>query len=576
MVDRQIIYIGQIPLDTDQLLQNKNAMIGLGYALQALLGTSTVVDGLACAPTSPATLTVNVGPGSICSLQNVDGTAYGSVAADTTHQIVKQGIALDTQNFSCPAPGTAGQSIVYLIQAAYQDVDGGSTVLPYYNASNPSQAWSGPNNSGVSQNTVRKGVCTVQVKAGVAATTGTQTTPTPDVGFTGLWAITVANGQTTVTSGNIAQLTTAPFISPKLPAVIPAVQSGGATYALDTSGAANTITIALSPAVAALTTGMQIRVKVANTNTGAVVINTNGLGNVSATMQDGTAIAPGALQANGIYNFAYDGSHWQFQQQFVNLGVGQGKFQYTSNTVCTLVPLNGNRVTFPNGAIATIPSGGVASTITNAMLNGTAGQTLSASTLYYAYLAIVSGTPTIDWSTTAYATDANTGITIKSGDATRVLVGMAFTGAGPVFNNSATTRGVRSWHNDRGVSLVNSFTTNRTSNSGTMAEINTEIRCNFLLWAGEDVMGSVSGYVSNSSGGDGGRTGIGFDSTSTAENGYTINDPTTANNPNGATAIINKLGLSEGNHFATLIGAAELGGTATWPAITSVSVMTRR
>src|SRR4051812_10089360 len=107
-MDREIIYVGQIPLDTDQLKQNKNTMIGLGYALQAILGTGTVVDGLACTATSPAGLTVNVAPGSIYSLQNVDGTAYGSLAPDTTHQIVKQGLVLDTTNLSCPAPGTVG------------------------------------------------------------------------------------------------------------------------------------------------------------------------------------------------------------------------------------------------------------------------------------------------------------------------------------------------------------------------------------------------------------------------------------------------------------------------------------
>ena len=79
-------------------------------------------------------------------------------------------------------------------------MDTDSVTLPYYNASNPTQAYSGPNNSGVAQYTTRKGVCLLQVKTGTAATTGTQTTPAPDAGFTGLYAVTVANGQTTITS----------------------------------------------------------------------------------------------------------------------------------------------------------------------------------------------------------------------------------------------------------------------------------------------------------------------------------------------------------------------------------------
>jgi hypothetical protein len=312
-MDRPIVYSGAIPLDTDLLGTNKDAMIGLGYALQAILGTGTVVDGLACTPTGPAGMTVNVAPGSIMSLQNVDGTAYGSLAPDTTHQIVKQGIVIDTTNLSCPAPGSVGQSINYLIQAAYQDVDSGATVLPYYNAANPASAFNGPNNTGVSQNTVRKGACLVQVKAGVAATTGSQTTPAPDAGFTGLYAVTVANGQTTITSGNINPLATAPFISPKLPGIVPTMQAGAFGYATDTSGAANTISVSLTPAVASLTNGMAIRVKVANTTTGAPVMNLNGLGNVACYGGDGYPLHAGSLKANVTYTFAYDGAHWVLQ-----------------------------------------------------------------------------------------------------------------------------------------------------------------------------------------------------------------------------------------------------------------------
>ena len=59
-------------------------------------------------------------------------------------------------------PGTAGFSTNYLVQVAYQDSDSGSTVLPYYNASNPSIAYSGPANSGAAQSTIRKGVALVR------------------------------------------------------------------------------------------------------------------------------------------------------------------------------------------------------------------------------------------------------------------------------------------------------------------------------------------------------------------------------------------------------------------------------
>lgn len=314
-MDRPIIYPGQIPQDTDLLNTNKNAMVALGFLMQAVLGTSLAVDGLACTPNSPAALNVLVGPGSIHSLQNVDGTPYGTIPADTTNQIVKQGLSLGTQTFGCPAPVTTGHSIVYLIQAAYQDVDAGATVLPYYNASNPSVAWSGPNNSGVSQNTVRRGACLVGVKAGTSATTGTQTTPAPDPGYVGLYAVTVANGQTTITSGHIQRLASAPFIDAKLPAMLSMIQSGEPGFAQDTSGAANTIAISLSPVPSALTNGMAVRAKIANTVTGPTVMNVNGTGNVAVVTTSGVALGANALLANGIYTFVYDanGNRWQVQ-----------------------------------------------------------------------------------------------------------------------------------------------------------------------------------------------------------------------------------------------------------------------
>ncbi|WP_369952205.1 phage tail protein [Ralstonia syzygii] len=215
-MDRKMIYPGQIPLETDLLDTNRFALIGLGKLAAAVLGTSTLVNGLACTPTAPASMQVQVAPGEIYSLQNLDGTAYSSLAADTTHQILKQGLMMDAATLSCPAPATSGQSINYLVQATYQDTDTNTVVLPYYNASNPTQAYTGPNNSGTAQNTVRKGVCTVSVKAGIAATTGTQVTPAVDSGYTALYVVTVAYGQTTIVAGNISTVGGAPILSETL------------------------------------------------------------------------------------------------------------------------------------------------------------------------------------------------------------------------------------------------------------------------------------------------------------------------------------------------------------------------
>ena len=221
-MDRQLVYPGAIPLETDILNTNKNAMVGLSKLAAAVLGTTTLVNGFTCIPTGPASLQVQVTAGEIYSLQNTDGTAYSSLAADTVNQIVKQGIQLGTITLSAPAPATAGQSINYLVQVTYQDADLLPVVLPYYNASNPTQAYSGPNNAGTANNTVRKGVATVGIKAGISAATGSQVTPAPDAGYTGLFVVTVANGQTQITSPNITTLAGAPFLNSTLLGLSPA------------------------------------------------------------------------------------------------------------------------------------------------------------------------------------------------------------------------------------------------------------------------------------------------------------------------------------------------------------------
>ena len=215
-MDRQIVYPGAIPLDTDILSIQRNAMIALGYVAQAAFGSSTVVDGLAITQTTVASMTINIGPGSVVSLATIDATAFGSLAADNTDPLVKVGVNTTATPFTLTAPVTSGQSINYLIEASFAESDGTAVVLPYYNASNPSVAYSGPANSGTAQNTVRAQRVQLQLKPGSPATTGTQTTPAVDSGWVGLYAITVNYGQTSITTSNLAsvQLPAAPFVDP--------------------------------------------------------------------------------------------------------------------------------------------------------------------------------------------------------------------------------------------------------------------------------------------------------------------------------------------------------------------------
>ncbi len=229
-MDRNIVYPGSIPLDTDLLAANRNAMIGLGFLAQAVLGTNTVVDGLLCHPTSPASMSVVVGAGSITQMSPVDVLAYGSIPADSIDQIVKMGINGNSTPFSVTVPQSVGQSVNYLIEASFEEADGSPVVLPYYNASNPAQSFSGPGNAGTAQNTVRTQRVQLQLKTGVPGNTGSQVTPPADSGWVGLYQITVSYGQTQVTLANITALPTAPFLTWKLPSLRPGFGSGVQTF----------------------------------------------------------------------------------------------------------------------------------------------------------------------------------------------------------------------------------------------------------------------------------------------------------------------------------------------------------
>jgi hypothetical protein len=217
---RQTQYAYEVPSETDFLYASRFAYEGLGLLAMDLLGTSSLVSGLACAPTGPASMAVTIAPGRIYSKQNLDDTAwgqlasFGGLAADVTadHQILKQGILRDTTTLATmAAPGTTGQSINYLVQAAFSTVDAVPLSLPFVSATAPYPPIAPQN-----LNTVRKDSCVITVKAGTAAATGSQTTPAVDSGNVGLWVVTVANGQTSITSGNITAYSGAPFITETL------------------------------------------------------------------------------------------------------------------------------------------------------------------------------------------------------------------------------------------------------------------------------------------------------------------------------------------------------------------------
>lgn len=220
-MDRSIIYPGQVPLVTDVLRPQVDAMIGLGMLARAVLGTNVVLDGLAVAPTSPASLSVSVGPGSLYGLGVVDASAFGSLAADS-RPLVQQGLLVaGTTLGPFAAPATSGQSVNILIQAGLSSADTDATLLPYMNAAAPSMPWGGAANDGVSQPTRRTVGLAVSAKVGTPATTGSQATPGADSGCTPVAVLTLAYGQTTIAAASISAAVGTSVLRYKLPDLAP-------------------------------------------------------------------------------------------------------------------------------------------------------------------------------------------------------------------------------------------------------------------------------------------------------------------------------------------------------------------
>lgn len=325
-------YVGQQVYEWLFSAQAQNTMTAIAKLCAAMFGTSTIANGLACTPTSPATMTVQVGAGELYQMEPLEATACGTLPQNTVYNILKQGIQLGA--FTTPAflaPNTSGQSTSYLIQAQYQDSDisldpttgAAPVVLQFYNANAPATPWAGPNNSGATSNTFRDGIIAYSIKAGIAATTGSQVTPTPDSGYVGLWVVTVPFGATSLTGSNISAYAGAPILPASL---LQSVLQDNANYAVDT-GAANAYVVTPGgPKPSALTDGLEVSFYAAHANTGTSTLNAWGFG---AKPLNGMA---GGLQGGEIVAGLYRAKYSTATGGFALIGQGAGALQVAPAT----------------------------------------------------------------------------------------------------------------------------------------------------------------------------------------------------------------------------------------------------
>lgn len=318
-MNRQIVYANEIFLNTDFLNQVINNYISSSKIIEVMFGTSQQFAGLNCVPTSPASLSVVIEKGQIFQLAPVDTQPYGSLPADA-HEIVKQAVLLDPLTFALTPPVSTGNEVKYLIQGALETVDATPTSRAFYNNAGTNGL------PAIIQNvsSLRSDKCEIQLKQGVAAPIGTAITPAPDDGFMGMWVITVSHGQTTITASNIALYPGAPQITNNFSDFITEpvadiryaqkiqVQTNGLIYSVD-SGTANNYVASPSPAITTYTAGLEIKLKIANTNTGASVVNVNSLGNKNIKLLNGNDPNPGDIPSGLVAVLIYDGVNFQLQ-----------------------------------------------------------------------------------------------------------------------------------------------------------------------------------------------------------------------------------------------------------------------
>jgi len=187
------------------------------------------------------------------------------------------------------------------------------------------------------------------------------------------------------------------------------IQGGGVNYAQD-SGTVNHFVVAMTPTVTALVDGMRVYFRTGNSNTGPADLQVDGTA-AKSLVKYGAAnvpLAPYEIQAGMIVEAEYSSAadKWNIVSVLTSTAHnGQCRLSVVSTTSLKLAPLDGSQLMIA-GIPQNIPSAGV--TITNSGL--------AASTLYYVYAYMNSGTMTLELSATGHATDANTGIEIKSGD----------------------------------------------------------------------------------------------------------------------------------------------------------------
>jgi hypothetical protein len=341
-------------------------------------------------------------------------------------------------------------------------------------------------------------------------------------------------------------------------------QANNSSNAVTDTGTANAVVITLSPvpvSLAAMAGRILLITKSASANTGAVTINSNSLGATALVKANGAALVNGDWAAGTVGYVYCTGTGFKLLNTPISsfggvVGGGQCRFVYTSTTVVTLFPKNGN-VVVVGGAPVALPAAGVTAANTSVYVNGTPSSNLAASTTYFVSLSLISGTPTLQfWNASTYShildtTAGNIGIEVISLSGTpstgQSLVGMVTTNASSQFQVQGV--GTSSWFNRRAVGITGVSSSGATTTSMTLVELSSTLRVYFQAWALESISSSVGGTADNSSSGNSCNCAVGLDGVAES-----IIDGGMYSTPGGASSGLFSqyiAAVTEGSHYVT-------------------------
>lgn len=240
----------------------------------------------------------------------------------------------------------------------------------------------------------------------------------------------------------------------------------------------------------------------------------------------------------------------------VNLGQADARYlaatSYLSAAQVYLTVSGGNLVLVPFGGLQ-IVIGGTTRSIPVAGVS-LAATSLTPGTVYNIYAYWTGSAVALEAAVTAHSTDSATGLEIKTGDASRTLVGKAVPSAGPIFADSSSAINVISWFNRRLKTASNKLAATVTVTATTAAEVSTNLRVSFLSW-GQD---TATTYLSGSWTVTGAAVGFASINYDGATSGQALS--ATSSTASDALGLSDAAVLSEGSHYATIFGY-RTGGT---------------